>query len=302
MRFHSLADEAERGSAEAIYRRFSAKLDEALESCGAGAAHGAGARRNGVSGDGRGSAYRRGVREARDDVAAVFRTVSAVERVVAEAAAAYAALPRRAAAEITLRDVFLCGDIYLRIDEWGNDDLQRRLADLGLRPIIEPYGGFFELIAWRDIQDLPVTAKKSLQRRFTLWFMGVIVSRLLEAARRHQPWLFWNDVRDVERASREALDGYPFGESISSIGGALHTWRTQPVDGVVLALPRGCGPALISEAQLRRATKAPLLFVYNDGDPVDEARLAGFAWRLRSRPPRRAGAGPGKAPALAALA
>jgi len=52
--------------------------------------------------------------------------------------------------------------------------------------------------------------------------------------------------------------------------------------------PRGCGPALVSEAQLRRRGELPLLFVYNDGDPIDEARLAGFAWRLRSRPARRA--------------
>ena len=129
-----------------------------------------------------------------------------------------------------------------------------------------------------------------MKRRVTLRFMRVIVSRLLGAAREHQPWLFWNDIHDVEEASREAFDGYPFGESITSIGGALHTWRSRPVDGVVLVLPRGCGPALISEAQLRRASGAPTLFVYNDGDPIDVARLAGFAWRLRSRPARRAAA------------
>ena len=51
--------------------------------------------------------------------------------------------------------------------------------------------------------------------------------------------------------------------------------------------PRGCGPALIAEAQLRREAGLPALFVYNDGDPIDEARLAGFAWRLHSRPARR---------------
>ena len=61
---------------------------------------------------------------------------------------------------------------------------------------------------------------------------------------------------------------------------------TQPINGVVVVSPRGCGPALVSEAQLRRGAEFPLLFVYNDGDPVDEARLAGFAWRLRAREPR----------------
>ena len=41
----------------------------------------------------------------------------------------------------------------------------------------------------------------------------------------------------------------------------------------------------VAEAQRRRlaADGPPRLFVYNDGDPIDEDRLAGFAWRLRSR-------------------
>ena len=92
----------------------------------------------------------------------------------------------------------------------------------------------------------------------------------------------------VDRESRRLVAPYPFGETIPAVGGALLTWRTQPVDGVVSVAPRGCGPALIAEAQLRREAGLPALFVYNDGDPIDEARLAGFAWRLRSRPARRA--------------
>ena len=40
-----------------------------------------------------------------------------------------------------------------------------------------------------------------------------------------------------------------------------------------------------------RGAGFPLLFVYNDGDPLDESRLAGFAWRLRGREARRLDAG-----------
>ena len=110
------------------------------------------------------------------------------------------------------------------------------------------------------------------------------------AVRAEHPWVFWNDVRAVDRESRRLVAPYPFGETIPAVGGALLTWRTQPVDGVVSVAPRGCGPALVAEAQLRWEADLPALFVYNDGDPIDEARLAGFAWRLRSRPARRTGA------------
>ena len=118
--------------------------------------------------------------------------------------------------------------------------------------------------------------------------MRYVIGRLVKAVRAEHPWVFWNEVRDVERESRRLVAPYPFGETIPTVGGALLTWRTQPIDGVVSVAPRGCGPALIAEAQLRREAGLPALFVYADGDPIDEARLAGFAWRLRSRPARRA--------------
>jgi hypothetical protein len=114
-----------------------------------------------------------------------------------------------------------------------------------------------------------------------------VVRRLLAAVSAEHPWAFWHDLRDVERESRRLVAPYPFGETIPAVGGALLTWRTQPVDGVVAVAPRGCGPALIAEAQLRREAGLPALFIYNDGDPIDEARIAGFAWRLRARPARR---------------
>jgi hypothetical protein len=243
----------------------------------------------------------------RRGVAEVRAAVAEVEELVASAARTFARLADRATEGSALpggpegsalqgggtgrgdlRDVFLCGDIYLRVDEWGNDDLQRKLADQGLRPIMEPFGEFFELLCLRDVQEHGYGSRKGLQRAGTLRIMRSIVRRLLTAARRSEPWLFWHDIGHVQAASRELFDGYPFGESIPTIGAALHTWRREPVDGVVVVSPRGCGPALVSEAQLRRHDEMPLLFVYNDGDPIDGARPAGFAWRLRGTPPRRA--------------
>ncbi len=172
------------------------------------------------------------------------------------------------------------------MDEWGNDDLQRKLAAHGLRVIFEPFGAFFELLQLRQIHD-GVPLRKRPEKEATLATMRYVVRRLTRAVRVEHPWVFWNDVRAVDRESRRLVAPYPFGETIPAVGGALLTWRTRPVDGVVSVAPRGCAPALVAEAQLRREADLPALFVYNDGDPIDEARLAGFAWRLRSRPARR---------------
>ena len=264
MRFHHLATERTRGDADALFARYSDRLTKLLERprLDGGLARGA-RRRPPHAARGRGAGRAGGGRLRRPAA--------------------------RRAREAELRDVFLCGDFYLRVDEWGNDDLQRKLSDLGLRLLFEPFGEFLELLVLRDMREAPMRSRAAVERRATLRVMRHVIDRLVRAAQVHEPWVFWHDIRSVDAESRALLDGYPFGESIPTIGSALLTWRTKPVDGVVVVAPRGCGPALVAEAQLRRQAAAgpPLLFVYNDGDPIDEARLAGFAWRLRSREPRR---------------
>ena len=264
LRFYSLADEAEPGASDAVFRVCSERLEALLEQPRPDA---------GTAGN----------------VAGAFRFCAQVEELLGDAARLYRRLPRDPARSGSLRDVYLCGDLYLRVDEWGNDDLQRKLAGHGLRVIFEPYGAFFELLQLRQIQD-GVPLKKRPEKEATLGTMRYVIGRLVGAVRGEHPWVFWNDVRAVDRESRRLVAPYPFGETIPTVGGALLSWRTQPIDGVVSVAPRGCGPALIAEAQLRREAGLPALFVYNDGDPIDEARLAGFAWRLRSHPARRGAA------------
>ena len=260
MRFYHYATERARGDSDAVYHAYADRLEALL----------AAPRLTGRI---------KGLSDAR-------ALLSRCETLLDEAARSFAALPAGAAG-VEPRTVFLCGDNYLRVDEWGNDDLQRKLADQGLRVICEPFGEIFELLALHDARERGFTTRAGSKRLATLKFMRYVVKRLLGVTRRHEPWVFWHDVGDIWKASERLFDGYPFGESIPTIGATLLTWAREPIDGVVVVSPRGCGPALVSEAQLRRGADLPLLFVYNDGDPIDESRLAGFAWRLRDRGVRR---------------
>jgi hypothetical protein len=88
--------------------------------------------------------------------------------------------------------------------------------------------------------------------------------------------------------SRELLDKYPQGEAPVTIGSVLYHWRQGICDGVVVASPWGCGPALVGESLLRQHAEIPMLFLYFDGSPIDERRLNAFAFRLRGLA-RRAG-------------
>ncbi len=262
LRFYTLATEEEAGSADRLFAEISDRLEALLEEPRS---------TTGV------------IRSA----SSAWTSLADVEALLSEAACAFARLPMSSRRSRDVRDIYLCGDLFLRVDEWGNDDLQRKLAAHGLRPIMEPFGEFFELLVLRGAQDA-VSPSTVLKKGATLAAMRAIATRLTSVVQKQHPWVFWHDVRDVDRESRRLTSGYPFGETIPTVGGALLSWRTQPIDGVVAVAPRGCGPALIAEAQLRREPSLPALFVYNDGDPIDQGRLAGFAWRLRRRPRRSA--------------
>lgn len=210
-----------------------------------------------------------------------------IRRVLERAGEAFAALPHSFEAGERIRDVYLCGDIFLRVNEWSNDRLHERLSAQGLRVQFEPFAELFEILALRETQDHPLWTESWWKYQAFLPAMNAITRWLLAAVQPLHPWLQWFNVRETDRESRRLFCGYPFGESIPTIGSALLAWKSRPIDGVIVVGPRGCGPALLSEAHLRRVTGIPILFIYNDGDPIDEARLAGFAWRLRSLPARR---------------
>ena len=152
--------------------------------------------------------------------------------------------------------------------------------------IFEPFGEFFELLALRDAREHGLATRLGGKRLATLKFMRYVVGAWSPWPRRHEPWVFWHDVARRVAGQRGALRRLPVRRDDPDGRQRPAHLGTEPVDGVVVVSPRGCAPALVSEAQLRRGAGFPLLLVYNDGDPIDETRLAGFAWRLRARPRR----------------
>ncbi len=233
----------------------------------------------------------------------VLLALAAFEKLVVEAARAFRALPVSAERERQARTVFLSGDIYLRIDEWGSDELARKLNEQGLYVVLEPFAEILEFLARARSPELVEIDTRWLQNRGMRFTQELLNHRLYQRAERVLPFIRPMPVAEVETETRELLDdAVPFSESLLTIGSSLLAWRQRYADGVAVVGPWGCGPALISEAQLRRRSEIPLLFVYNDGDPIDEAKIAGFAWRLKRAPARvtyngAAGARPAPAPA-----
>jgi len=204
-----------------------------------------------------------------------------------DASTAYAALGASAApGAARLRTVLLTGDIYLRLDDWGSDGLARRLGERGLRVIVEPLCLLMEYLSLERTSDLAGLPTHGPEAAVLRTSMPLMRSRLYRRVRRRHAWLPMPDARSMIDAARPLIDRLPRGEAPITVGSVLHNWAEGTCDGVVVVGPWGCGPALISEGLLRSRSDIPMLFVYNDGAPVDERRLNGFAYRLRREPAR----------------
>jgi len=209
------------------------------------------------------------------------RHTKALHSLVERAAEEFADLGRLAPADDTRRSVFLSGDIYIRLDEFANDRLIRRLNQRGLSVVVEPAALIQEYF-----EDLPLLGFLSapsevLGTKLTKFSMSAVRHDLYTRVRRLHPWLPETDLRAMQEARAEMLDDFPKGEAAITIGSVLHAWNHRFCDGVVVASPWGCAPALVAEALLRHRRDIPTLFVYCDGSPIDARRLNGFAFRLK---------------------
>ncbi|MCW5830527.1 MAG: hypothetical protein KIT79_14570 [Deltaproteobacteria bacterium] len=215
-----------------------------------------------------------------------FRGVRNLEGLVRQAAQRFADLEKHAGRSQPLRTVFLTGDIYVRLDDFASDGIVRRLNDRGLRVIVEPLWILAEYLAEERSSELVGLPRGIVENTLMKTAMRKTRERFYEAARTYCPWLPSPDIPSMIEKARPIIDRHPRGEAPITVGSVLHNWEEGIADGVVVVGPWGCGPALIAESLLKHQREIPMLFVYNDGSPIDERRLNGFAFRLRRQEAR----------------
>ncbi len=201
-----------------------------------------------------------------------------------KAARSFADVVRPPSAHERLRTVLLSGDIYVRIDEFSNGNLVRRLNERGLKVLAEPTWVLSEYMAEERLPELLGLPTGFFRNAVTKTMMRSIRRQLYARAERLHPWLSNVDAPDLISAAEPVLNRHPQGEAPITIGSVLHAWKNRVCDGVVVASPWGCAPALVSESLLRSQRDIPLLFLYADGSPIDARRLDAFAFKLRRQP------------------
>ncbi len=191
-------------------------------------------------------------------------------------------------ADPRLRTVVLSGDVYVRVDAFASDALIHRLNARGVRVIVEPTSMISEYMAEERLSDLMGLPTTFFANQLSKRMMKRLRRQFQTEVHRYHEWLPMPDATELIDAAMGILDRYPQGEAPVTIGSVMHSWDHKMCDGVVVASPWGCGPALVSESLMRHQRDIPMMFVYSDGSPMDERRLNAFAFRLRRSPAVRA--------------
>jgi activator of 2-hydroxyglutaryl-CoA dehydratase/predicted nucleotide-binding protein (sugar kinase/HSP70/actin superfamily) len=208
--------------------------------------------------------------------------VRAIEEIVLDAARDFAALGSKG----DFRTVLVAGDIYVRIDDFANDGLVRALSERGLRVLVEPVNAFVEYLSYERSAELLGLPTGLIENALGDRALRGTRDRLYERVRALHPWLPLPNVRRTLEAARPLIDRWPLGEAPITVGAVLDAWSERVCDGVILASPWGCGPALVTESLLRHRRDIPALFLYSDGSPRDDRRLNAFAHRMFKNPSR----------------
>lgn len=190
-------------------------------------------------------------------------------------------------------EVLVTGEMYVRCDPFSNDFVIDNLEKRGIRCKFAPFNEWLE---YTDYQDGQI-------KQASDW-----VSSYLQANMQHllyysmadiMGWHTRTTVQDALAAAKPYIREHLSGESVLTIGGPLHEWRHNMIDGMVSVGPLECMPNKISENQLHHISEKeglPSLTLYLNGDPVDPEILDNFAYEIHAQYKRRKEGRPTLAP------
>jgi predicted nucleotide-binding protein (sugar kinase/HSP70/actin superfamily) len=182
-----------------------------------------------------------------------------------------------------LPTVLLVGEIYVRSDPFTNDFIIEKLEQRGLRVRLAPTNEFLEYTDW-------INLKEGRRTGVAAYFSNRVQNRIqriaYEEVARFIKWPPRTSTQEMLSAAGPYLRDALIAESVLTLGGPIHEWRSQIIDGVVNVGPLECMPTKIAEAQFYHvAVEEGLLAltVSFNGDPMDICALDNFAFEVHKR-------------------
>ena len=205
-------------------------------------------------------------------------------RLLWEAAREYARMDAAHGGREALPVIFLTGDLLTKGSDFASGGFMQVLGEQGIRIIFEPACEFLEFLA--RVHPHLYFGKRSSPLRNAILLANMVAVRqgLYGAMRRRHSWLPVPAMEKVLKRASRIISPDTNGGAVLHVGSALYHWENYPLDGIVVTSCWGCDNGLIAESLLRHRRDIPSLFFYDDGTPIDQRRIQGFAFRLKRRP------------------
>ena len=178
--------------------------------------------------------------------------------------------------------ILVTGEIFVRLDSFSNNQILKKLEDLGATVKLAPFREWINYTLWQRRKRVTVTKQKRWRIWLTWLIQKRIENRLYQIFAKELGWPKDHSVDQILKAAKPYLSRLrPLGESALTIGLPLLLWQKKEIDGVVLVGPFECMPTRVGETQLSlisEKTGLPFLSLSFHGDPIDTEPLESFIW------------------------
>jgi activator of 2-hydroxyglutaryl-CoA dehydratase/predicted nucleotide-binding protein (sugar kinase/HSP70/actin superfamily) len=205
--------------------------------------------------------------------------------IVDSAAKSFAGLAAQYNSPGSYRTVFVSGDVMTKGNDFANGGVYEFFGKQNVRVVYEPIADFMEYLALSRPEQLFGYGSSEASNAVYKLNMLLIRNELYQLVRPEHPWLPQPDVRSAMKKSEQVLAKETNSGASLAVGNVLHYWEQGGYDGILMTACWGCDNGLIGESLLRHHRDIPICFFYEDATPIDERRLASFAFRLHREKP-----------------
>jgi predicted nucleotide-binding protein (sugar kinase/HSP70/actin superfamily) len=216
-----------------------------------------------------------------------IRNREKIEPVLRESRTAFAAAAVENSSTRPL--VGIVGEIYIRSNRFGNENLIKKVEELGGEAVLAPVS------EWILYTNYTAKAECRVQKNYYQLFKLMLKDELQKRMERRMEKIFHNGRNNSAEPSTEEIlqNAQPYldasfeGEAILSIGKSID-YLKRGVDGIITVMPFTCMPGTIVNAIMRRCRDDyhgfPLLNLAYDGQQETNAgiRLETFMHQVRT--------------------
>jgi activator of 2-hydroxyglutaryl-CoA dehydratase/predicted nucleotide-binding protein (sugar kinase/HSP70/actin superfamily) len=179
--------------------------------------------------------------------------------------------------------VLVAGEIYVRTVPFANDHVVRKIEARGCRAQLATCTEWLEYVGYLQART---AAGRTLSRTFTRFLQHHVRERTHRIMAAGLNWPPAAPIGEAIQTAAPYLEDQLEGESVVTLGSALHGFRAGRIDAVISVGPLECMPNKIAESQfihMAEHERLPSLTLSLNGDPLNIETLDNFLFEVHAR-------------------